>query len=275
MASCFYFKARKARGWRRRSRRRDRNCYSATSVDESLAPRAYRFISKVPLFSFNFFYQKWTHSSIHTACQAKEDAQAKLNNPKGTKKKAAAGGASAGAQAAAPGVADQKKLQVAREALDAVMTGRMTEDEYNALAWQTQQSNLLPCDVCGRTFNAKALQRHQNACKPGGLFDKGHANAGPLPSKPKPKAEEEETPAFELVPEPRPKMKTSNMVLCPYCGREYGSQSLPIHIKVCQTKHHDVKISPDIVEKVLSGNMNKEEVKPFLPHDYTMLISDD
>lgn len=50
------------------------------------------------------------------------------------------------------------------------------------------------------------------------------------------------------------------MLMCPYCGREYGSQSLPIHLKVCQTKHHDVKVSEEVVQKVLSGQMNKDEV---------------
>lgn len=182
--------------------------------------------------------------------------------------------------AAAPAAPGSPTRQVVREALDAVLTGRMTEVDYNNLAWQSHQSDLQPCDVCGRTFNAKALARHQNACKPGGLFDKpvtgdsevakelqrkrklAQAEAKAAADKAKSEASSNNSldgPATERSPSKKP-VKTSNMLLCPYCGREYGSQSLPIHIKTCQTKQHDVKVSSEVVEKVLKGTMSKEEV---------------
>lgn len=150
----------------------------------------------------------------------------------------------------------------------------MSEEDYNALAWQTHQGNLVPCTVCGRTFSATALARHQNACKPGGLFDKGghHHNGATSQNKTDGVAAKESDKVvdafanFNEDSQPpastRKPVKTSNMVLCPYCGREYGSKSLPIHVKVCQTKHHDVKVTPETIERVLTGKMSKEEV-PF------------
>ncbi|KAK7477843.1 hypothetical protein BaRGS_00030921 [Batillaria attramentaria] len=38
---------------------------------------------------------------------------------------------------------------------------------FNELAWQSAQSNLVPCPTCGRTFQPDRLPVHQRSCKPG------------------------------------------------------------------------------------------------------------
>lgn len=137
------------------------------------------------------------------------------------------------------------------------------------MAFENYKSNLIPCDVCGRTFTEKALAHHRNACQPGGHFDDGKRARPVSPQRPStasPTSTERKSgggfsPSMApSSPNSSAASPVSKMVLCPYCGREYGSKSLPIHIKTCQTKHHDVKVSEEVVQKVLAGQMNKAEV---------------
>nr|KAG5692698.1 hypothetical protein BaRGS_008561 [Batillaria attramentaria] len=39
-------------------------------------------------------------------------------------------------------------------------------DAVNEAAWQASQANLVPCDICGRTFLPDRLVVHQRSCKP-------------------------------------------------------------------------------------------------------------
>lgn len=39
-------------------------------------------------------------------------------------------------------------------------------DAMNEAAWQSSQANLVPCDICGRTFLPDRLVVHQRSCKP-------------------------------------------------------------------------------------------------------------
>ena len=44
--------------------------------------------------------------------------------------------------------------------------GKADVDRFNELAWQSAQSNLVPCNNCGRTFNPDRLPIHQKSCTP-------------------------------------------------------------------------------------------------------------
>ena len=40
-------------------------------------------------------------------------------------------------------------------------------ERFNEAAWQSAQSQLVPCENCGRTFAPDRLPIHQRGCKPG------------------------------------------------------------------------------------------------------------
>ena len=44
-------------------------------------------------------------------------------------------------------------------------SGSYDVDAMNEAAWQSAQSQLLPCDRCGRTFAPDRLSVHQRSCK--------------------------------------------------------------------------------------------------------------
>lgn len=44
------------------------------------------------------------------------------------------------------------------------------QDRFNQAAWQSAQSQLIPCDNCGRTFAPDRLSIHQRSCKPGKYY---------------------------------------------------------------------------------------------------------
>lgn len=46
-------------------------------------------------------------------------------------------------------------------------SGSYNLEQFNEAAWQAAQSNLVPCENCGRTFNPDRLPVHQKGCKPG------------------------------------------------------------------------------------------------------------
>ena len=43
----------------------------------------------------------------------------------------------------------------------------LSRDQMNDLAYEQYKSNLVPCENCGRTFNADRLSIHLKSCKPG------------------------------------------------------------------------------------------------------------
>ncbi|XP_077971630.1 zinc finger protein 474-like [Styela clava] len=45
-------------------------------------------------------------------------------------------------------------------------TGQYSVEAFNQAAWEASQSQLLPCDRCGRTFLPDRLLVHQRSCKP-------------------------------------------------------------------------------------------------------------
>ncbi|XP_069749727.1 zinc finger protein 474-like [Narcine bancroftii] len=45
-------------------------------------------------------------------------------------------------------------------------TGSYNVDALNEAAWKSSQDQLVPCDICGRTFLPDRLVVHQRSCKP-------------------------------------------------------------------------------------------------------------
>ena len=64
----------------------------------------------------------------------------------------------------------RRKTPVRPDFLPSVGNGANNDVErFNEAAWQSAQSQLLPCENCGRTFAPDRLSIHQRSCKPGKL----------------------------------------------------------------------------------------------------------
>ncbi len=50
---------------------------------------------------------------------------------------------------------------------------------WNEAAWASAQSNLVPCEHCGRTFNPDRLSVHQKSCRPGRPLKPLHSKRNP------------------------------------------------------------------------------------------------
>lgn len=121
--------------------------------------------------------------------------------------------------------------------------GKYDVDAMNEAAWQSAQSQLIPCDGCGRTFAPDRLPVHQRACK-------GAGKGGTKPPPQKPGAD-----GAKPVPAVGPGIKregtyTSDnphppkaivpagpkFVLCYICGRKFGTKSIAFHEPQCLEK---------------------------------------
>ncbi|CAG9459987.1 unnamed protein product [Pedinophyceae sp. YPF-701] len=105
-------------------------------------------------------------------------------------------------------------------------------------------SSLVPCPSCGRTFNEEALARHAPSCK--GRDGKGPKPSGGSGSFGSPAASPAGGGGGGAGPGGRPKG-----YVCYLCGQQYGSTSLPIHIKKCKemwTKRTDRPMPPEPAE---------------------------
>ncbi|KAK3097511.1 hypothetical protein FSP39_010343 [Pinctada imbricata] len=114
-------------------------------------------------------------------------------------------------------------------------SGRYDVDAMNEAAWQSAQSQLIPCDGCGRTFAPDRLAVHQRSCKgTGGPKGKGASAAAAGPTGP---ARTQGTPPGSTT---KPKKEAApakpNFVLCYICGRKYGSASIAVHEPQCLEK---------------------------------------
>ncbi|KAJ8304863.1 hypothetical protein KUTeg_018446 [Tegillarca granosa] len=122
--------------------------------------------------------------------------------------------------------------------------GKYDVDAMNEAAWQSAQSQLIPCENCGRTFAPDRLPVHQRSCKPKGSAanaDTGGAGKGSTTYRsgnPAPDGSTSQTPA---PPNDKPKDSSSQKagprtLVCYICGREFGTKSLPIHEPKCLEK---------------------------------------
>ncbi|XP_045216283.2 zinc finger protein 474-like [Mercenaria mercenaria] len=119
--------------------------------------------------------------------------------------------------------------------------GKYDVDAMNEAAWKSAQSQLIPCDGCGRTFAPDRLSVHQRACKgagKGGAKPAQQAGSGgtkkfvdgPGIKREGTYTSDNPSPPKSIVP-PGPKF-----VLCYICGRKFGTKSIDIHTPQCLEK---------------------------------------
>ncbi|KAL4227285.1 hypothetical protein ACF0H5_012731 [Mactra antiquata] len=109
--------------------------------------------------------------------------------------------------------------------------GKYDVEAMNEAAWKSAQSQLIPCENCGRTFAPDRLAVHQRACKPkdGSAPKTGTSTSNStsngignhLGGLKQPKADAKGGP---------------RTVVCYICGREFGSKSIGIHEPQCLEK---------------------------------------
>ncbi|XP_069818757.1 zinc finger protein 475 isoform X2 [Dendropsophus ebraccatus] len=106
-----------------------------------------------------------------------------------------------------------------------------SDDAINEAAWQSSQSQLLPCENCGRTFLPDRLLVHQKSCKPTGKTSGSNKTLTNANSVPDSKTASE----LSNVMNPHNPGKPRTLI-CYICGREFGTKSLPIHEPKCLEK---------------------------------------
>uniref|UniRef100_A0A2S2R0S2 Zinc finger protein n=1 Tax=Sipha flava TaxID=143950 RepID=A0A2S2R0S2_9HEMI len=96
-------------------------------------------------------------------------------------------------------------------------TQNISIDDWNQLAWEATQSNLVPCDYCQRKFLANRLEAHTRVC---------------IESKKK------IVPVRKPVPVVKPTMDgpKKKLATCYVCGRLFGTASVGIHEPQCLVK---------------------------------------
>ncbi|KAM5299094.1 zinc finger protein 474-like [Ctenodactylus gundi] len=102
-------------------------------------------------------------------------------------------------------------------------SGSYSPQAANEAALQSAESQLLPCESCGRTFLPGRLLIHQRSCEPTG---KG-------PRVPNLNSSENLT-GFKKASRGIP--AGPRTLICYICGREFGTLSLPIHEPKCLEK---------------------------------------
>ncbi|KAM3936462.1 zinc finger protein 474-like [Leptodactylus fuscus] len=111
-----------------------------------------------------------------------------------------------------------------------------SEKAANEAAWQSSQSQLLPCGNCGRTFLPDRLIVHQRSCKPNGKnVESQHSTANKTLTNPNSLPESRTASKFSNAMNPHNPVKPRTLI-CYICGREFGTKSLPIHEPKCLEK---------------------------------------
>ncbi|XP_069138183.1 zinc finger protein 474-like [Argopecten irradians] len=119
-----------------------------------------------------------------------------------------------------------------------VITGAGGSYDVNAMndaAWQSAQSQLLPCTRCGRTFAPDRLAVHQRACKaPPGAAKQPASSAGGSSGS---SIGSSSASSGQKSPTSPTKSKGApagpQFVLCYICGRKFGTKSISIHEPQC------------------------------------------
>ncbi|XP_069601486.1 zinc finger protein 474-like [Ranitomeya imitator] len=111
-----------------------------------------------------------------------------------------------------------------------------SDDAVNEAARQSSQSQLLPCENCGRTFLPDRLLVHQRSCKPNGKNSGSkHSTANKTLANPNSVPESKTASEFSSAINPQNPVKPRTLI-CYICGREFGTKSLPIHEPKCLEK---------------------------------------
>lgn len=125
-------------------------------------------------------------------------------------------------------------------------TNGMSVDEYNALAQQGWEDNLIKCQFCARTFREKAFKHHQKACGPGNAMKRvgASANTNGL-GLGKDARSLQRGGAFTGSEFPTSSEQgSSQRVACPHCDRKFAPQSIDRHVKVCANVKHKPTRAP-------------------------------
>ncbi|XP_050539013.1 zinc finger protein 474-like [Daktulosphaira vitifoliae] len=127
-----------------------------------------------------------------------------------------------------------------------------SSDDWNRLAWETTQSNLVPCNFCQRKFLANRLDAHTRVC---------------IEAK---KKYMSPTLNISSAMDKKPKKKPQP---CYVCGRLFGSASIGIHEPQCLIKwirendnlpshlRRPVPIKPEVVVNSETGSVDQEATR--------------
>ncbi|XP_050513946.1 zinc finger protein 474-like isoform X3 [Diabrotica virgifera virgifera] len=104
-------------------------------------------------------------------------------------------------------------------------SGAVSSEEWNELAWEASQANLVPCPNCGRTFYPDRLVVHQRSCKqlPQSEFRNSNQSLTNVVLPPN-----------TVIPSNRPSSGQGPPTAeCSICGKKFGIHSLKVHEKKC------------------------------------------
>ncbi|CAH1285433.1 unnamed protein product [Diabrotica balteata] len=144
-------------------------------------------------------------------------------------------------------------------------SGAVSTEEWNELAWEASQANLVPCPNCGRTFYPDRLVVHQRSCKQ-------------LPHSESKNSNQSLTnvvlPPNTVMPPNRPSsgLQGPPTAECSICGKKFGIHSLKVHEKKCykqwvEGNHSSEKTPPPAKiktspgKKIVDGKGDKRNVK--------------
>ncbi|XP_046436057.1 LOW QUALITY PROTEIN: uncharacterized protein LOC124187923 [Neodiprion fabricii] len=96
--------------------------------------------------------------------------------------------------------------------------------DWNKVAWEQSQAQLLPCSRCGRTFLPDRLPVHEKSCK----VQKKQSST--QKDEPEERIRQDRQPAG---PQGGSLPRESPMVYCHICGRSFGTRSIKIHEPQC------------------------------------------
>ncbi|XP_041370537.1 zinc finger protein 474-like [Gigantopelta aegis] len=187
---------------------------------------------------------------------------------------------------------DQKRKPPVKPQIFPSVVGAGSQDaqRFNELAWQSAQSNLVPCNNCGRTFNPDRLPIHLKSCKPdkpmfpvkksGSQTDQENKERPRTATISKPKivnvgsGSNIDTAAAKAAgagsgyhlgnrqktftspnknpPVAKPPVNRGpKFVICYICGRQFGTSSIGIHEPKCLEKW-----------KIENNNLPREQRRP-------------
>ncbi|XP_025200688.1 zinc finger protein 474-like [Melanaphis sacchari] len=127
-------------------------------------------------------------------------------------------------------------------------------DDWNQLAWEATQSNLVPCDFCQRKFLPNRLEAHARVCI------ESKKKTVPVPK----------LPVKAAVIMDRPKKKPAP---CYVCGRLFGTASIGIHEPQCLikwTRENDslaphlrrpVPTKPEVIIDEVTGKVDQQATR--------------
>ena len=119
-------------------------------------------------------------------------------------------------------------------------TDNMSVDEYNALAQQGWEQNLIQCEFCQRTFREEAYKHHQKACSPSNAMKRvgAAANKNGLNLGLAARSMQRGGGGFvgEEFHTEEQQGSGNERVECPHCSRKFAPQSIQRHVQVCGKK---------------------------------------